>query len=142
MKIEVGKKYKTIEGDIITIKKEDIKSAYPYLGSNNMTYLAKGSIWRNGKNKNDLIEEVIEMSLTIKTNEENKMEIKNMNKTNIKKAKEQFNKERATAETEEALKQLRNATNTIERLDREKKQYLETDKENRVEPNKIIKQFN
>ena len=82
------------------------------------------------------------MSLKIKSNDEKKLVIKNMNKTNIKKAKEQFNKERATAETEEALKQLRNATNTIERLDREKKQYLETDKENRVEPNKIIKQFN
>lgn len=67
-----------------------------------------------------------------KTNEENKMELKNMNKENLKEAREQFETENRNYEIEQAKQLLRQTTDELDRLDRvirsaeeQKKPYLE-----------------
>ena len=59
--------------------------------------------------------------------EENKMELKNIKKENLKEAKAKFDEERTNAEVESALDALRNAQDNIDRIDRQIK-YLQEQK--------------
>ena len=96
--------------------------------------------FQGGKNMSiELVKSIIDVDHTYSKEyqgkfitEEKKMKLEDMKAKNIKKAQKQFNEEKANEEVNEAKHQLRNATDEINRLDREirareeaKKPYLE-----------------
>ena len=60
MKLEAGKKYKTREGDIVTIGDIHGDIRYPFLGSNGRMYTEGGYACEPWASPTDLIEEVKE----------------------------------------------------------------------------------
>lgn len=64
-----------------------------------------------------------------KNKEENKMELKNMNKENIKEGIKKVKQDRATAEALEAERQFKNYINEKERIERARKELDESEKE-------------
>lgn len=73
--------------------------------------------------------------------EEKEMELKDIKKENIKEARKQYTEEKANEEIRQAKIQLRGATDEIDRLDRDKKTFLEADKEMRKPLLAILNKF-
>lgn len=64
MKIELGKTYRTRDGEVVKITADLRVGAasdlfYPFQGSNGETYTAKGTVWTSLPSEIDLVEEVL-----------------------------------------------------------------------------------
>ena len=61
MKIEVGKKYRTRDGDVVTIESTDDSGEYPFLGNNGQWYTRRGAFSSGSRESSfDLVEAVVD----------------------------------------------------------------------------------
>ena len=64
--LEVGRKYLSREGKIITIKSDDNHSCFPFGGDNDESHTIEGRVWMSRESRRDLITRIVEpTTLTI-----------------------------------------------------------------------------
>jgi len=119
-----------------TITWKDIKDAKQMVESSNPTINNSGKVFWKGEEIGQIKFTGTEVSysddiynILRKNKEENKMELKNMNKENIQNGIEKVKKDRATAEALEAERQYKTYLNEKDSIARQRKQLDEREKE-------------